>query len=301
MRHMLKYLRDPGRIGRKLRWLRIYRGPRRDVTVESWNGKLTFDSRDWFIGKYLYVDRRYEPDTISNAMAALERGGWLAKDGRGLLVDIGANIGMITTAVMTHGWFERAVCVEPAPGNLRLLRLNIAQNGLASRVTVLGTALSTEPGELALEMSEINAGDFRIRAPGTPAAAPGAFHEEKRPEIRVPVDTLDHALEEAGVAAKEISLIWMDIQGHEGQCLEGARRTLAAGMPVVTEFWPYGIARSGMSRARYMAIIAEHFTHAHRILDDRVVPMSIAEVDALFDEVRQPNKMTQMLFVKERR
>ena len=29
--------------------------------------------------------------------------------------------------------------------------------------------------------------------------------------------------------------------------------------------------------------------------------MAIAEVDALFDEVHQPNKMAQLLFVKERK
>ncbi|HET7620399.1 MAG TPA: hypothetical protein VFK39_00725 [Gemmatimonadaceae bacterium] len=45
-----KYLRDPGRIARKLRWRMLYNGEPRDVTVESYNGILTFDSRDKLIG-----------------------------------------------------------------------------------------------------------------------------------------------------------------------------------------------------------------------------------------------------------
>ena len=72
-------------------------------------------------------------------------------------------------------------------------------------------------------------------------------------------------------------------------------------MPVVTEFWPYGILRSGTTRAGYMTILAAHFTRAYRVLDDQVTPMSIAEVDALFDELHRPNKMAQLIYVKEKR
>jgi FkbM family methyltransferase len=156
---------------------------------------------------------------------------------------------MITTAMLTQGWFGRAVCFEPLPGNLRLQRINIAQNQLADRVTSLGLALSSQPGELALEISETNTGDNRIRLPGSPATAPGAYQEEKRAEIRVPVETLDRALAKAGVAAKDVRLIWMDIQGHEEKCLEGAANTLAAGMPVCMEFWP-SASRERARRAR---------------------------------------------------
>ena len=297
MRHNLRYLRDPGRIIRKLRWVRIHRGPSRDITVDSWNGRLTVNSRDWFIGKSLFVDRAYEPETIAAAMKALEAGGWITRGAKGTVLDIGANIGMITTALLRHGWFDRAVCIEPSPANLRLLRLNLAQNELEARTTVLGVAMSSEPGELAFELSERNTGDNRVRVPGS-AGTPGAFKEERRVEIKVPVDTLDHALAAAGVNATEVKLLWMDIQGFEGKCLEGASKTLAAGMPVILEFWPYGIARAGMARADYMAVLRRHFDRAFRIQDDGVVPLTLAEVDSLFEEVHQPNKMAQLLFVK---
>lgn len=301
MNGLAKYIRDPGRIWRKILWKRLYEGPRHDITVDSWNGRLTFDSRDRFIGKYLSVDRAYEPATITQALTWLEKNEWLTRDLSGVLVDIGANIGMITTAMLTQGWFGRAVCFEPLPGNLRLQRINIAQNQLADRVTSLGVALSSQPGELALEISETNTGDNRIRLPGSPATAPGAYQEEKRAEIRVPVETLDRALAKAGVAAKDVRLIWMDIQGHEEKCLEGAANTLAAGMPVCMEFWPYGLARAGTTRESFMRLIRRHFTAAHRVLDDGVVPLTMEQVSTLFDEVSHPHKMTQLLFVKEKR
>ena len=212
MRHNLRYLSDPGRILRKLRWVRLHRGSSRDVTFDSWNGRLTLNTRDWFIGKDLCVDRAYERDTITQAMAALEQGGWIARDGTGVLVDIGANIGMITTALLGQGWFARAACFEPSPANLRLLRLNLAQNGFEDRSTVLGVAMSSAPGELAFELSDTNTGDNRVRAPET-AGAPGAFQEDRRVEITVPVDTLDHALHGAGIAANGREA---DLDGHPG-------------------------------------------------------------------------------------
>lgn len=292
-----KYLRDPGRVLRKLQWRALYHGPRRDVTVDSWNGRLTFSSGDRFISKYLYVDRAYEPRTIDVAMRTLGREPAMRGKQRGLVLDIGANIGMITTALLTHGWYGRAVCFEPSPENLRLLRQNISQNRLDDRVTVVGSALSSAAGEATFELSESNAGDNRVRT----GAAPGAYHEERRATITVPVDTLDHALGAAGIAAHDVSLIWMDIQGHEAKCLDGARATLAAGMPVVMEFWPYGLARAGTTRDAFLALARRSFTRALRLLDDGAVPMTLEQVGALFDEVSAPNKMTQLMFLKEGR
>src|SRR5690606_28181256 len=125
-----KYLRDPGRLARKLRWRRLYGGEPRDVTVDSYNGVLTFHSRDKLIGKYLYVDRAYERRYIESALGILERDGYLPSLGRGdgVLLDIGANIGMICIALLGQRRFARAVAVEPSPGNLRLLEHNVAQN-----------------------------------------------------------------------------------------------------------------------------------------------------------------------------
>ena len=84
VRHNLRYLRDPGRILRKLRWVRIHKGPSRDLTVDSWNGRLTVNSRDWFIGKALFVDRAYEPETIAQRDGGARSGGLAAarREGR---------------------------------------------------------------------------------------------------------------------------------------------------------------------------------------------------------------------------
>ena len=158
---LTQYLAHPGLVAAKLRWQLLYAGRRRDVTVDTWNGRLTFDSRDKLIGKYLYVQRAYERRYIEGALAMLERDGWFARGGT--VLDVGANIGMIGIALVRHGWCARAVAFEPAPDNVRLLDRNIAQNGLGDRIRRHAIALSSRAGEMELELSDYNSGDNRRR------------------------------------------------------------------------------------------------------------------------------------------
>lgn len=278
----------------KLRWRMLYAGPRHDVTVDSYNGRLTFDSRDRLIGKYLFVDHAYERQYIERAFAVLEEDGFLARDGRGVLLDVGANIGMICIALLRQGWFAGAAAFEPAPNNLRLLRRNLAQNGLAERVAVAAVALSARDGEMELELSGDNSGDNRIRVLDTA----GAWREDRRAVVRVPVRTLDDALADAQVAPDAVRLVWVDIQGHEGRFFQGARRTLARGVPVVSEFWPYGILRSGMPRIEYVRVVEELFTHFYQLRPEGVEKHPVADVDRLFDEYRAPKQMCEVIFVR---
>jgi FkbM family methyltransferase len=291
-----KYLRDPGRLARKLRWRRLYEGEPRDITVDSYNGTLTFDSRDKLIGKYLYVDRAYERRYIESALGVLERDGYLPAEGSdGVLLDVGANIGMIFIALLRQRRFARAVAVEPSPKNLRLLEHNVAQNGLAGRVTVVPCALSSERGEMELELSEYNSGDNRIRHD----ASSGAWREERREVVTVPVRALDDVLAEQGVRPRDVRLAWVDIQGHEGYFLRGARATLAGGAPVVSEFWPNGILRSGMTRAENVATVGRLFTHFYHVHDGAAEKLPIAKLDALFDVYAAPREMCEVILVND--
>jgi FkbM family methyltransferase len=292
-----KYLRDPGLLARKLRWRRLYEGEPRDITVDSYNGTLTFDSRDKLIGKYLYVDRAYERRYIESALGVLERDGYLPSGERsdGVMLDVGANIGMICIALLRQRRFARALAVEPSPKNLRLLEHNVAQNGLGDKVTIVPCALSSEGGELELELSEYNSGDNRIRHD----ASSGAWREERREVVRVPVRTLDEVLAGEGVEPRDVRLAWVDIQGHEGYFLRGAGATLAGGAPVVSEFWPYGILRSGMSRTEYVDTAGRLFTHFYHVHDGAAEKLPIAQLDALFDVYAAPREMCEVILVND--
>jgi FkbM family methyltransferase len=277
---------------RKLQWWLIYRGARRDVTVDTWNGRITFDSRDRLIGKRLWVDRAYERDYIERAVSLLRKLGLLRG---GLFIDVGANIGMVGIALLKQELFDRALAFEPAPNNVRLLERNVADNGLAGRVHVYPCALSSAPGVLELELATQNSGDNRIRRTN----ATGEYGEERRRTVRVEATTLVQALATSHIDADDIALIWVDIQGHEAEFLLGARDAIRARVPVVAEVWPYGILRAGTSRERYMQIVSELFTTAWLLDEDPVRRIDIAALDACFDSHAGSRQFREVLFLRE--
>ncbi len=282
---------------RKVCWGLIYLGPRRDVTVQTSNGLLTLDSKDWLIGKYLYVRRSHEEREIRSAISLLKKEGYLDRASRNTVLNVGANIGMTCIGLLKAGYFERAIAFEPAPNNYRLLVHNVNQNGLQGRIVHFPFALSSTEGELDLELSDDNSGDHRIRQSNNP----GFFQEEKRRTIKVPVRTLDHVLTEHPTPVNEsVGLVWVDIQGHEGQFFEGARHLLSQGIPVVSEFWPYGIKRSGMSADQFCRTLSELFTHFYVLAGEPFQKRAISEIRGLFDAYSQPREVCVVVLVRDR-
>ncbi len=203
-------------------------------------GRETFVVRtgDAHIGWGLYTYHGYEDDKLERAVRLI--GPEVAQNL--VLVDIGANVGSVCIPAVSRGIVARAVAVEPEPANLRLLRANIALNGLDDRIAVMGCALGESEGRGDLELSPVNFGDHRLRDSGP--VAPGAFGEAARSVVEVEVRPLDAIVAEAGLGDSDLFL-WIDAQGSEGAVLAGAGRTLAARPPLVLEFWPYALARSG--------------------------------------------------------
>jgi FkbM family methyltransferase len=203
---------------------------------------------------------------------------------------------MISIALLKYGYFARAVAFEPAPISYRLLARNIEQNGLGNRIRHFPYALSSAGGELEMELSEDNSGDNRIRH----ARVPGAFREERRRTVKVPVNTLDQVFREnPELNPGTVTAIWLDIQGHEAQFFEGARELLRRAVPVVTEFWPYAILRSGMSREAFGQTVAGLFTHLYLLHDPEHRKRPIAEIDELFDAFSAPRQMCQIVLVRD--
>ena len=289
------------RASRKLRWRWVRGKPGespRVITVPTWNGLLSFSSADHHNGRALYVQRAWERDLISGSLAFLREQGLIGVPGADLMIDVGANIGMISIAMVLHGDFRGALAFEPDPGNFELLTRNIGQNGFEEAIHAYAVALSDASGEVELEVDPANFGDHRIRAHSAAAGVP-MMGEEARAVVRVPARTLDSMLAgEARTDPERVGLIWADIQGHEGQFFQGARRTLARGIPVVTEFWPYGILRSGLDRAAYFEIARGLFSHLAVIdpISGRAESRSVDAIPALFDAHRGHEQAITVVF-----
>lgn len=196
---------------------------------------------DMVIGHALRRDGHFEEGDIDKVLALLDGLGRPA--GGGVFLDIGANIGSHSVHAARLG-FERVISFEPDPTNFRLLRINALLNGVEDQIEALNAAASGAPSVMVLEISNDNFGDHRIQSTSG-HEMPDHYGEMARGQISVAVTSVDVALSQRGIAPESVSLVWIDTQGHEGQVLSGATTLLAAGVPIVIEFWPYGIERSG--------------------------------------------------------
>jgi FkbM family methyltransferase len=284
-------------IWRLFYWWVTHTLPRRDVTIETANGRLTVDNKDWLIGKHLYVRRSYEKTEIRRALTLLRSEGYLDGVGDGTLLDAGANVDMTCIGALNEGLFARAIAFEPAPNSYRLLVQNIVQNGLRGKIQPYRLALSSANEPQELELSPDNSGDHRIRRDGRP----GFFHEERRKSVTVQARTLDSVAEEdPTIAAQGANLVWVDIQGHEGHFFQGGRRFLSrAGALVVAEIWRYGILRSGISEPEFCQILAGLFTHFYELERDPARKRPIAEIKEILRAYSRPREMTLVALLRD--
>lgn len=214
----------------------------------------------------------------SNFGYEIERSGFL---------DIGANIGTHSVFAARSG-FSRIVCIEPDVANFQLLRVNQILHGVDDICRNFNVALSDSSGTMAMQRSPMNHGDFRL----TPAGS--ANTDEKHGESgwetnSVEIASFDDLSTKAGIDIDSLGLGWIDTQGHEGQVLAGANRLVAAKVPLVIEFWPYGLNRSGgYSKLRrqlstYRQIIDMNSDHGPRLVD-------LEALDSLYEVLIQREK-----------
>ncbi|HZP65311.1 MAG TPA: FkbM family methyltransferase [Rudaea sp.] len=207
------------RLSKKLKWF----------IVEGRSETYVVNCADTVISRDLYATGEFDFDKFETAMRLLarERGGALPE----IMFDVGANVGSICIPAVARGHFRRAVAIEPNAMSCRLLRANIALNGLHAAIDVHETAVGEHVDEaLALDTSSANFGDHSI-ARGNGAAG-----------VSIRSTTLDAI---AGGLEPGRVFLWMDIQGYEGYALAGAKRLIGEGLPMVIEFWPRALHASG--------------------------------------------------------
>lgn len=210
----------------------------------------------------------------------------------GVFVDVGANVGTTTLYAMRSGSFSRAVCIEPSPDNLAVLRLNLDANGLADRVVVVPAACGAEPGTAQLWLSPTSQGDHRVGTAGVGSGGRGGGAE-------VAVTTLDAALADADVDPAAVSLVWVDTQGLEADVLAGAGTTVAGGAPFAVELWPSQYARPGDLEA-LLGTVTRSFERFVDIHDGARRVRSIDELGSLCERLVASLGQTDVILVPPR-
>lgn len=244
-------------------------------------GSWVTHKSDYGIGILLRQAGHFQERGIDDCLGILDNLG--ISTTRNCFVDIGANIGTHSVRA-AHLGFQKVLSLEPNPGNFKLLQTNVALNGLTDKVHCRNVAASSETGEMPMELSPINFADHRIAASEKNAMQ---IHGETNWDTTlVAVQTFDDVLEKEHILVEELSLVWVDTQGHEGHVLSGATKLRASGCPIVVEFWPYGLVRSGgydqlrEILSEYSQIIdLSHSTSAE------ITKLNLQDIDRMFNEM----------------
>jgi FkbM family methyltransferase len=258
-----------------------------EYTVRTRQGRYRVLTRDQVIGRQLFALGEYESDIVAETVALLDRIGRPVRGGT--LLDIGGNMGITTVTMLSLGLMGRAIAFEPDPINFRLFQHNVALNGLTDRVVARQLAASDKAGHLQLEVSTTNPGDHRIRIPGQ--SVPDCQSESLRGTLSIEADTIDALVHD------QVSLMWLDTQGHEAHVLRGAPRLLSAGIPTMLEVWPYGLARAGTTRDDFCALAAATWTQYWVPRSRGMVRYPIEALGSLWEECPHYDTWVNALFL----
>jgi FkbM family methyltransferase len=175
--------------------------------VETGSGEQVVWANDGFqinvladdlIGRHIKLTGQFDRSVVQVLLDQAQPGD--------VLLDIGANIGYVTCVFLKNVKDGSAICIDPQPGVVDLLKRNVAR--FPGRAEVRQVALSDKPGELRFHVNRDNRGASRVSPEG---------------EISVP------AIEAASVLheLRRVDLIKIDVEGFEETILRSAEKGLA--------------------------------------------------------------------------
>ena len=212
-------------------------------------GHYVIMTKDQSVGRFIYSWGSYERNQLQRAV---ERAGVVP----GLvMLDIGANLATASISGLLAGWFDRAIAVEADPDNARLIRANIALNGLEQKMTCLAVAAGSGEGVVRFAVDERRRGNSRVSEDGG---------------IEVPVRSVVDIAAEAGLTPEQIGLIWVDVEGFEEQVVRGAGEFFEK-VPWVLELRSALCDLSGLASClvgRRVLVLSEHEMAVDRELSE---------------------------------
>lgn len=275
----------------------LYRRLRKSVDISTKQGEFTLPLEiDDPISKSLFCNLEYELDLIHDAMCFI-RNKYDILPSWGTVLDIGANNGVISIGMINTGEAEKAIAIEPEPRNYELLLHNVSRNNFDGVITCLNYAVSDSKSIMDFELSKSNYGDHRVRKNTNKIGLVELNQESSRQVINVECDTLDSLLSYLDdKLVEDISVVWIDVQGYEGYVFLGGKNIFSRGIPVVSELWPYGIQRSGMSQETFCNIAGEIWSAYWVKRGNRFVKYPIDILNIYFEELGYDGDFGNVIF-----
>lgn len=163
-----------------------------------------------------------------------------------VFLDVGANIGYYTViSSVVVGDSGKVFAFEPDPDNFALLERNANLNGLHNTCLV-NAALSFTSSAGALYLNPENCGDHQV-------------YDPDGNRDHVPIQLL-HGSEFLEQHVSSVNFIKIDTQGAEVEVLRGLLPLIQKTLPslsMITEFWPFGLARSGHTGEALLELLLE--------------------------------------------
>jgi FkbM family methyltransferase len=174
-------------------------------------GNVRILSGDKFIGHWVKQQRIWEQSLVSQFQK------FVRPDS--LVLDVGANIGL--HSILFSKWC-RVISFEPQPVLFDILQTNIQNNQLENRITPVQFAISAKVG---MELFGIPVSYNAWDNPGGLGIVDASFSQDGLKTIVVQTRTID------SLNYADVSVIKIDVEGHEREVLEGARETIAREKP----------------------------------------------------------------------
>jgi FkbM family methyltransferase len=233
---------------------------------------------DHMISGRLFVGGNFQGSEIKSVLAWMARHRRFAPP-RDVIVDLGANIGT-STIPFARQTACRVIAIEPVPEIFAVLCRNIADNGLADRVTCVEAAIAIGNGPVAMISPTGNGGGAEVvRSDRQPSFA-GLFATRSAAEVAAA--GLSDVLDAHGIASERVAFVWSDTQGSELDVIETGHSLWTAGVPLFVE-WEPRLWGGPHDAQAVLAAARAHFggfiPASSLATDSAAAPWSIAELE----------------------
>lgn len=204
------------------------------IRVKIHNSEMYLDALDPGISTNLLTEGSREPGHVAQVQANIKSG----MSG----IDLGSNIGFYA---LMEGQLTKPdgkiYCIEPAPENLKLLKMNIKANNFENRFLVSQYLIGDRNGT----------GELSISAKSNRHSV--SFNKEDE-HIEVPMITLDTFMDENNISPGDVEFLRMDIEGYEVMAFQGMSKLMNAKTPlkIFIEFHPGWYGRWGWTFERFL-------------------------------------------------
>ena len=180
------------------------------------------------------------------------------KSEKGIILDVGANLG-IMTAHLSHKFPNQTIlAIEPMPDNLHVLH-RLASEKRWKNVEFAEVAVGSESGWVTMILPELG----KTKMQGLSHVKCDEITEwTVGQELEVPLSTLDDL-----VKGQHVSAIKMDVENYEYTALMGAKEILAKSKPILyIELW------DNDNRQQCFQLLQEFGYSAHVVVNGTLVP-----------------------------